>query len=145
MQTLHIRVILCSWAGWSETPKIGFLARYIYIFTLLQVSGQCIWLVLGIILADVSLTKADSHGAAKGNFLTHQYKGCNFLHSPLVIEHRTHSPEVILVLWLTASHIWVARAKQASCLLHWLSAFKLRTLFNKHTFFRFLSGLLNQV
>ena len=30
-----------------------------------------------------------------------------------------------LVLWLTASHTWVARAKQASCLLYWLSVFKL--------------------
>ena len=40
-------------------------------------------------------------------------------------EHRTHSPEVALVLLLTASHIRVARAKHASCLLHWLSMFML--------------------
>ena len=33
--------------------------------------------------------------------------------------------EVTLVLWLTASHTRVARAKQVSCLLHWLSVFKL--------------------
>ena len=38
-------------------------------------------------------------------------------------KHQTHLPEVILVLWLKASHTQVARAKQASCLLHWLSMF----------------------
>ena len=38
-------------------------------------------------------------------------------------EHRTYLPEVILVLRLTASHTRVARAKQASCFLHWLSVF----------------------
>ena len=32
---------------------------------------------------------------------------------------------VTLVLWLTGSHTWVACAKQASCLLHWLSVFTL--------------------
>ena len=44
-------------------------------------------------------------------------------------EHRIHSPEVTLVLWLTASHTWVARAKQALvCSIgcpssHWLFRF----------------------
>ena len=39
-----------------------------------------------------------------------------------------YSPDVSLVLWLTASHTWVARAKQAPCLLHWLSVFTLAVL-----------------
>ena len=38
-------------------------------------------------------------------------------------KHGAHSPEVTLVLRLTASHNRVAHAKQASCLLHWLSMF----------------------
>ena len=29
-------------------------------------------------------------------------------------EHRIHSPDVTPMLWLTASHTWVARAKQVS-------------------------------
>ena len=41
------------------------------------------------------------------------------------VEHRIHSPYVTLVLWLKASHTWVACAKQASCLLHWFSLFTL--------------------
>ena len=36
-----------------------------------------------------------------------------------------HFRDVTLVLWLTASHTGVSRAKQASCLLHWLSVFTL--------------------
>ena len=36
-------------------------------------------------------------------------------------ENRIHSPDVTLVLWLTANRILVARVKQASCLLHWLA------------------------
>ena len=40
-------------------------------------------------------------------------------------ERRIHSPELTLVFWLTASHSWVARAKEASCLLHWLPMFTL--------------------
>ena len=39
-------------------------------------------------------------------------------------EHRAHTPKVTQVLWLTASHIRVTCAKQSSCLLHWLSMFK---------------------
>ena len=38
-------------------------------------------------------------------------------------EHQFHLPEVTLVLWLIASHTWVAHAKQASCFLHRLSVF----------------------
>ena len=38
-------------------------------------------------------------------------------------EYRIHSPDVTLVLWLTASHTGDSRAKQASCLLHCLSVF----------------------
>ena len=38
-------------------------------------------------------------------------------------EHRIHSPYVTLVLWLTASQPYIARAKQASCLLDWPSMF----------------------
>ena len=45
-------------------------------------------------------------------------------------EHRSHLPEVTMVLWLTASHTRVAHAKQASCLLHWLSVFTLAVQFN---------------
>ena len=40
-------------------------------------------------------------------------------------EHLIHSSDVTLVLWLTASHTRVAREKQASVLLHWLSVFTL--------------------
>ena len=43
----------------------------------------------------------------------------------ICFEHHNHSPDVTLVLWLTASHTWVAHAKQASCLLHWLSVLTL--------------------
>ena len=39
--------------------------------------------------------------------------------------HRTHSSEVTLMFLLKASHTRVARAKQAPCLLHWLTVFKL--------------------
>ena len=39
------------------------------------------------------------------------------------LEHQIHSPDVTLVLWLTASHTRVTRAKLASCLLHWLFMF----------------------
>ena len=49
-------------------------------------------------------------------------------------EHRIHSPEVRLVLRLTVSHTRVARAEQASCSLHWLSAFTLAVpLFRFHS------------
>ena len=41
-------------------------------------------------------------------------------------EQRIHSPDVTLMLWLTVSYTWVARAKQASngcpC-SHWLFCF----------------------
>ena len=37
-------------------------------------------------------------------------------------------PKVTYMLCLTASHTRVARAKQAYCLLHWLSVFKLTVL-----------------
>ena len=36
-----------------------------------------------------------------------------------------HWPQVTLVWWLAARHTRVARAKQASCLHHWLSVFAL--------------------
>ena len=49
----------------------------------------------------------------------------DFLQRATRLEHRTHSPKVTLVLWLTENHIRVKREKQASCLLHWLSLFTL--------------------
>ena len=48
------------------------------------------------------------------------------VHLPWIrFKHQIHSPEVTQVLWLTASHTWVAHAKQVICLLHWLSVFTL--------------------
>ena len=41
-----------------------------------------------------------------------------------------HASNMKLIVVMTASHTWVPRAKQASCLLHWLSVFKLAELFS---------------
>ena len=41
--------------------------------------------------------------------------------------------------WLTAGHTWVAHAKQASCLLHWLSMF---TLADPHFCFTLKKALI---
>ena len=46
-----------------------------------------------------------------------------YLPVAICFEHGIHSPEVTMMLCLTASHTWGACAKQASCLLHWMSVF----------------------
>ena len=64
------------------------------------------------------------------------------LHLPV---HYASNIEMMLVLWLTASHTWVTRAKQASCLLHWLSvAFPFYTLTKplKRLYFKYKTVLI---
>ena len=56
-------------------------------------------------------------------------------HLPMQFASNTeiYSPEVTLLLWLTLRCTWSPHAKQASCLLYWLSPFKLAVLLSHFT------------
>ena len=52
------------------------------------------------------------------NYTKFDWQLASSLAREIRLEHRKYSPDETLVLWLTSNHIWVAIAKQASCLLH---------------------------